>query len=491
MNEPLFEKFVLSTLTADESRELKQLLASDAVARQEFTAFLLEWEMLADAARQTESVAVIPKQRLALRWLMPVAAALLATVGTWAALHDWKAVSPEIGAPAITAQMAGVVTKGTAHWAAGKPFPYDMPLETGKAEKLVAALTDGSVLTLAANTRAVVPQSRAARLETGTLELECKHDPKNPFNVYADNCTAQAVGTRFVVSVVEEPVRTVDPIRPAPDHGHFLEASEMRKFVQVSILSGVVLVCNPFGRLTASEGSTVVSRQDAAPMVQSVVSGGATASVSGASHGGQASLSINGQSFNVTLGQGDTEAQFQKIAAAVGGQLTVIKNPDGTPSAYQITAGNDQVVIGAGGTIDPSAFLNNQNGAFAGGGTAGLSALINSHRGLLANGGATLTTHNVANSNQTPGQQTLLQMSVKNGNVTLAANNVPLSTAVSALVKSAADAGVTLTPPATVSDAPVSAQLVDVPLANALKMLLSLGGSGQTKVAPAQGKNDF
>ncbi|WP_454690269.1 FecR family protein [Achromobacter aloeverae] len=76
-------------------------------------------------------------------------------------------------------------------------------LETARGEMATETLPDGTVVDLAARTRAVVsyyPERREVRLETGAARFQVRHDPDRPFFVQTNWGHVRVLGTIFTVS---------------------------------------------------------------------------------------------------------------------------------------------------------------------------------------------------------------------------------------------------------------------------------------------------
>ena len=105
-----------------------------------------------------------------------LAAAAILTVG----LIGWWALRPEPGAPV---QMAEVVT--------------------GKGERAMLRLDDGTHVVLGVDSRLRYPQSDRAQSRdvylSGVALFEVTHDPKRPFRVHTVHGVAEDLGTRFQV----------------------------------------------------------------------------------------------------------------------------------------------------------------------------------------------------------------------------------------------------------------------------------------------------
>lgn len=85
-------------------------------------------------------------------------------------------------------------------------FVLQMPqtYQTGIGEQLVVALADGSTITLNTDTELRVnftKDHRGIELQRGEAVFEVAHDANRPFDVFAANGMARAVGTRFNVAM--------------------------------------------------------------------------------------------------------------------------------------------------------------------------------------------------------------------------------------------------------------------------------------------------
>lgn len=100
------------------------------------------------------------------------------------------------GAAALAAALAGI-------WIAR---PFDERVETRPGERVVRMLADGSELTLAPGSLALVSlsaNSRAIRLARGQLFIHVAQDPARPLRVIAGSAVVTAIGTRFDVRRTE------------------------------------------------------------------------------------------------------------------------------------------------------------------------------------------------------------------------------------------------------------------------------------------------
>lgn len=91
-------------------------------------------------------------------------------------------------------------------WSAPKTF------QTGVGERRVVALSDGSKLSLDADTIVKVAYSREKRklwLERGRARFEVAHNPLRPFSVTAANEVVVATGTAFSVELLQKQVHVV------------------------------------------------------------------------------------------------------------------------------------------------------------------------------------------------------------------------------------------------------------------------------------------
>lgn len=82
--------------------------------------------------------------------------------------------------------------------------------QTGRGERRVVTLRDGSVLSLDALTRVSVRYSRDARrltLRRGQARFDVAHDPSRPFSVTARDRTVVATGTAFNIDMLKPEVR--------------------------------------------------------------------------------------------------------------------------------------------------------------------------------------------------------------------------------------------------------------------------------------------
>jgi transmembrane sensor len=93
-------------------------------------------------------------------------------------------------------------------WAGLRPTAY----ETGVGERRVISLSDGSKLSLDAETRVRVRYAGGARrlwLDQGRAKFEVAKDPLRPFSVEAADKTVVATGTAFSVELLNRQVRVV------------------------------------------------------------------------------------------------------------------------------------------------------------------------------------------------------------------------------------------------------------------------------------------
>jgi len=82
--------------------------------------------------------------------------------------------------------------------------------QTGRGERRVVTLRDGSVLSLDALTRVSVRYSKDARrltLKRGQARFDVAHDPSRPFSVTARDRTVVATGTAFNIDMLRPEVR--------------------------------------------------------------------------------------------------------------------------------------------------------------------------------------------------------------------------------------------------------------------------------------------
>jgi transmembrane sensor len=108
----------------------------------------------------------------------------------------------------VAAAVLVISAIGLASWAWLTPRVY----ETGVGERRVVALSDGSKLSLDADTVVKVSYSRADRklwLERGRARFEVAHNPLRPFSVTAADEVVVATGTAFSVELVQRQVRVV------------------------------------------------------------------------------------------------------------------------------------------------------------------------------------------------------------------------------------------------------------------------------------------
>ena len=108
---------------------------------------------------------------------------------------------------AIAAALLVVVIGGGA-WTWFMPRTY----ETGVGERRVVALSDGSKLSLDADTVVKARYTRETRklwLERGRARFEVARNPIRPFSVIAGNEMVVATGTAFSVELVQKQVRVV------------------------------------------------------------------------------------------------------------------------------------------------------------------------------------------------------------------------------------------------------------------------------------------
>lgn len=122
--------------------------------------------------------------------------------------------------PHLAAAAAVVLALGATlgiGWQMGGEPGYARELRTGHGERGLARLPDGSVVTLAADTRVRVAFShgvRDLRLEQGQALFEVAHNPKRPFIVHTPHGDVRAVGTAFDVTLArdEAEVTVVDGV---------------------------------------------------------------------------------------------------------------------------------------------------------------------------------------------------------------------------------------------------------------------------------------
>jgi transmembrane sensor len=111
---------------------------------------------------------------------------------------------------ALAAAACLVLTVGGA-WTAYVAFaPLDY--RTGVGERRVAVLSDGSRLSLDAETEVKVRYSRGARrlwLERGRAKFDVAKDPRRPFTVAAADKLVRATGTAFSVELVQKQVQVL------------------------------------------------------------------------------------------------------------------------------------------------------------------------------------------------------------------------------------------------------------------------------------------
>lgn len=106
------------------------------------------------------------------------------------------------------AAMIAVVVLG-----AGATWPLTMRgdvYQTGRGERRVVTLRDGSVLSLDALTRVSVHYAKDARrltLERGQARFDVAHDASRPFSVTARDRTVVATGTAFNIDILKPEVR--------------------------------------------------------------------------------------------------------------------------------------------------------------------------------------------------------------------------------------------------------------------------------------------
>jgi ferric-dicitrate binding protein FerR (iron transport regulator) len=260
-----FERYLAGALAAGEAGELKRLLGADAAARAGFVEALLEWQMLADAARQAEALPRPAGRRpgRAAAWAVAAAALLLAGVAAWGLFRKRDRAGT---VPPPPVEMAGRILEGAGRYRAGQEFPYGAELAAAGGEKLAAELADGSALWLSGGARAAVPRRREVRLAAGELRLRCQADQANRFAIYAEGTTAAAVGTEFSVKVEEEDSADVlGPLTVEPPDSPREDRKMRSKLVTVVVIAGVVMVSNRHGTELAAAGEKLVSRPEARP----------------------------------------------------------------------------------------------------------------------------------------------------------------------------------------------------------------------------------
>ena len=130
------------------------------------------------------------------------------------ALRD-TLLQPEVGRRDVLRAMAGLSVLGGSLWFAarsdtGQALTAD--LRTGTGERRSLTLTDGSRLTLNADSAVDLAFSgsrRLVRLCRGGLVVQVAADPSRPFIVRSDQGDVRALGTRFLVEQLADATRVV------------------------------------------------------------------------------------------------------------------------------------------------------------------------------------------------------------------------------------------------------------------------------------------
>lgn len=133
----------------------------------------------------------------------------------------------------VAATLVLMIAVSIAVWR-NRPVPAAAPVlaqhfATGHAERRIARLSDGSVITIAPDSRVEVafdPAERRVRLSKGEALFEVAHNPARPFVVETPHGEVKAVGTAFDVAIAtrEAEVTVVEGVirialRPAFDGG--------------------------------------------------------------------------------------------------------------------------------------------------------------------------------------------------------------------------------------------------------------------------------
>lgn len=106
---------------------------------------------------------------------------------------------------ASVALLAALIGGGAAYFYLTAAASY----ETGVGVRRLAALSDGSRISLDSNTEVHVRYSDTARkivLDRGRARFDVAHDPTRPFSVRAGTQTVVAIGTSFAVEVIGDKV---------------------------------------------------------------------------------------------------------------------------------------------------------------------------------------------------------------------------------------------------------------------------------------------
>jgi formylglycine-generating enzyme required for sulfatase activity len=246
MNEELYEKYFTNRLSREEAENLKTLLKSDAKAQEAFVAYLMEWELMGNVARQfllkdnvknklkAQSQKHRPLNTKALRvaaesvrrrgkrknlksvgWLrflvLPIAAA--AAFMFFFHLHNLR--TSKIGQVALAAEVVGLSGPvELVREAASVPAQVGMrvlqgdELKTGAAGRANLRYPDGTTIELKEESNlALLKHERAKRLalKRGDIFADvAKQKPDESLTVVTPHGEATVVGTQLKLAVAKE-----------------------------------------------------------------------------------------------------------------------------------------------------------------------------------------------------------------------------------------------------------------------------------------------
>jgi hypothetical protein len=258
--DPLLLLYVDGECSAAEAESAEAMLRASPSAQRAFALALRQRLMLAEVCGSSPAGGMVPVVLLPDRAVAPagrtgrlLAAAAVAAAVLLGAILGWRRPEPSAGR-----MLNGAGSGGTE---SGRSLAYGEPLRPPATKPLRVELADGSRIEVSAGGLATLVARRQVRLDSGSLQVGCRPDPDRPFTVEAGGTSVRALGTEFVVEMRQAGA----PDGAVGGAGMQERGRKMRSLVSVLVLSGAVMVTNPFGELRLAAGESGNSPEGGRP----------------------------------------------------------------------------------------------------------------------------------------------------------------------------------------------------------------------------------